>query len=108
NYLPCVDQLVSKWLPSNWVESYTFEVYEIDAGPNADLKISANYNYKDSLKTTLLSGSIDMTFQDLFNSKDDYIGKSVLRYTDELQGTLLFSAISGLNFRIYYSDKNAP
>ncbi len=74
--------LVSNWLPTNWIETYTFRVFEQDEGPNADLEIDAGFDKKDSLKTNFITGSLKMTLKDLFNNADEDCGSSVLRYTD--------------------------
>lgn len=76
------DKLISNWLPTNWMEAYTFRAFEQDGGLTADLEINAKYDKKDSTKTSFISGSLKMTLKDIFDKEDEDCGSAVLRYTD--------------------------
>jgi len=73
---------VNEWLPSNWMEIYTFKVWEYDKVPNADLEINVGYNKKDTTKNYFINGNIKVTMKDLFNSADEKIGTAQLYFTD--------------------------
>lgn len=96
------NKLVSNWLPSDWMEIFTFKVVEIDGGPDLDLTINTGFNKKDSTQTQFINGSIDLKIEDMLDKKDEIVGNGELRYTDTKEYEIEFSNQSG--FKLLLSD----
>ncbi len=98
------NKLISNWLPSDWMEVYTFKVYEYDGGPKIGVKINASYKTKNSDKTGYgAGGSVDIKMDDIFDERDDYIGEATLEY---ISPTTTHVCFSDYNFKIKISDKD--
>ncbi len=82
--------IVSNWMPSDWMEVYTFKVWEYDKKPDVDLTVNAGYNEKGQDKKNLFSGGIAVTIKNVFNSKDELVGEARLNFTNRQQTTLKF------------------
>jgi hypothetical protein len=104
SYCSFNNKLISNWLPANWMEVYTFKVYEYDGGPKVDININATYKTKNTNKTGFgASGSVNVKIDDILGSRDDYIGTATLEYISPSTTIVQFS---NYNFKIKISDKD--
>lgn len=71
---------ILSWIPDDWAEILTFEVVEIDGGPEIDLTLNAGFDFKDSLQTTFLKGGADISFGDITNTKNEHVGSREIPY----------------------------
>ncbi|MEZ4907976.1 MAG: fibronectin type III domain-containing protein [Saprospiraceae bacterium] len=85
------DKFVSNWLPGDWAEVYTFKVVEEDGKNKVDLSFSAGFDKKDSSKTAFIKGGIDVKIEDIFNSKDDNVGRNEHRFRSQINEILEFT-----------------
>ena len=84
------NRLMLNWLPSDWAEVLTFSVIEFDGGPKIDLVLNAGFDKKDTLKSTLINGNANVTFDDITNTKDEDCGKMEHKYHNAPSPILVF------------------
>lgn len=84
------NELILNWDPGDWAEVITIQAIEIDKGPNIDLSLSAGFDKKDTITSTFIKGSIDITINDITNTKNETVGRREYRYRDPLNATLEF------------------
>lgn len=92
------DKPILSWKPGDWAEILTFEVIEIDGGPEINLTINAGFDFKDSLQTTFLKGGANISFGDITNTKNEHVGSGEIPYRGNI-GPIIQYPTGGVRLR---------
>jgi hypothetical protein len=92
------DKPILSWRPVDLAEILTFEVVEIDGGPEVNLTVSAGFEFKNSSQTAFVKAAVDISFGDITNTKNENVGSREIPYRGIISPTIQYP-LGGVRIR---------